>query len=108
MGTMLSRKLREMTAEDIAKIADTFTAFDNGTLEDKKGFCAAAETGEIAKHDFILTPGRYVGIEEQADDGEIFDEKMARLTTELSELFLKSEELQDEIRQRLGAIGYEL
>jgi type I restriction enzyme M protein len=108
MGTMRSRKLREMTVEDITKIADTFDAFDNGTLEDVKGFCAAVETKEIAKHDFILTPGRYVGIEEQDDDGELFDEKMLQLTTELSELFLKSEELQVEIKHRLGAIGYEL
>jgi type I restriction enzyme M protein len=107
MGTMISRKLREMTTKDIARIADTFDAFQNGTLEDVKGFCAAVETAEIAKHDYILTPGRYVGIEQQEDDGEPFEEKMTRLTAELSEMFLKSEELQDEIRQRLGAIGYE-
>ena len=55
-----------------------------------------------------MTPGRYVGIEEQEDDGEPFDEKMNRLTSELSELFEKSHELEDEIRKKLGAIGYEL
>lgn len=65
-------------------------------------------TQDIAKQDYILTPGRYVGIEEQEDDGEPFDEKMSRLTSELSELFAKSHELEAEIRERLGAIGYEL
>lgn len=108
MGTMVNRRLREMTTEDIAKIATTFQAFDNGTLEDVKGFCAAVTTDDIAKQDFILTPGRYVGIEEQEDDGEPFDKKMTRLTGELSEMFKRSRELEDEIRKRLGAIGYEI
>ena len=56
----------------------------------------------------ILTPGRYVGIEEQEDDGEPFEEKMDRLTSELSEMFTKSHELEAEIRKKLGAIGYEI
>lgn len=108
MGSMVNRRLREMTAEDIAKIAGAFTAFDAGTLEDVKGFCAAVATAEMAKQDYILTPGRYVGIEEQKDDGEPFDEKMTRLTGELSEMFKRSHELEDEIRKRLGAIGYDI
>lgn len=108
MGTMVNRRLREMTAEDIAKIAATFEAFDNGTLENEKGYCAAVSTEEIAKQDYILTPGRYVGIEEQEDDGEPFEEKMARLTGELSEMFKRSHELEEEIRKRLGAIGYDI
>ncbi len=108
MGTMISRRLREMTAEDIATIAATFTAFDDGTLEDEKGYCAAVTTEEIAKQGYILTPGRYVGIEEQEDDGEPFEEKMARLTSELSEMFKRSHELEEEIRRRLGEIGYEI
>jgi type I restriction enzyme M protein len=108
MGTMVNRRLREMTASDIAKIASAFTAFDDGTLEDVKGFCAAAATEEIAKQDYILTPGRYVGIEEQEDDGEPFEEKMTRLTGELSGMFKRSHELEKEIRKRLGAIGYEV
>lgn len=108
MGTMVSRRLREMTIEDIAKIATTFEAFDNGTLEDVKGYCAAVTTSDIAKQDYILTPGRYVGIEEQEDDGEPFEEKMTRLTGELSEMFKRSHELEDEIRKRLGAIGYDI
>ena len=103
LGTMVSRKLRELTDEDIAKIADTYKAYVAGTLEDQKGFCAVVTT-----QDYILTPGRYVGIEDQEDDGEPFEEKMSRLTSELSELFAKSHELEAEIKERLGAIGYEL
>ena len=66
------------------------------------------ELSGLAKQDYILTPGRYVGIEEQDDDGEPFEEKMARLTGELSELLVQSHKLEEEIRQKLGAIGYEL
>lgn len=115
MGKMVSRRLRELfyTNEDgsdgdILTIAKTFEAFNEGTLEDVKGFCAAVKTEEIAEQDYILTPGRYVGIEEQEDDGEPFEEKMTRLTSELSGMFKRSHELEEEIRQRLGAIGYEI
>ena len=93
MGTMVSRKLRELTEEDIDKIADTYKAFVDGTLEEIKGFCAAVDTTEI---------------EEQEDDGEPFEQKMNRLTSELSELFAKNHELEDEIRKKMGAIGYEI
>ena len=108
LGTMVTRKLRELTDEDIKKIADTYNAFVEGTLEDEKGFCAVVTTQDIAKQDYILTPGRYVGIEEQKDDGEPFEEKMGRLTSELSELFTKSHELEAQIKERLGAIGYDI
>jgi type I restriction enzyme M protein len=108
MGYMVDRKHRDLSDEDIAKLSDTFTAFQDGTLEAVKGFCAIASTEEIAKQDYILTPGRYVGIEEQEDDGEPFEEKMTRLTSELSEMFAKSHELENEIREKLGAIGYEI
>lgn len=108
LGTMVTRKLRELTDEDIAKIADTYNAYADDTLENVKGFCAVVDTEEIAKQDYILTPGRYVGIEEPEDDGEPFEDKMNRLTSELSELFAKSHELEAEIKEKLGAIGYEL
>lgn len=108
LGTMVTRKLRELTDVDIQRIADTYNAFVDGTLEDEKGFCAVVTTQDIAKQDYTLTPGRYVGIEEQEDDGEPFEEKMSRLTSELSELFAKSHELEAEIKERLGAIGYEI
>lgn len=108
MGYMVDRKHRDFTDEDIKKIADTFSAFQNGELESVKGFCAVADLEEIKKHDYILTPGRYVGIEEQEDDGEPFEEKMTRLTSELSDMFAKSRDLEEEIRRKLGAIGYEI
>lgn len=108
MGTMVTRKLREFTDDDIKKIADTYKAFADGTLEDVKGFCAVAGTDEIAKQDYILTPGRYVGIEEQEADDEPFDAKMTRLTGELSAMFAKSHELEEDIRKNMGAIGYEI
>ena len=108
MGHMVDRKHRDFTDEDIQKLADTFSAFQDGTLEDVKGFCAVADLQTIAKQDYVLTPGRYVGIEVQEDDGEPFEEKMARLTSELSDMFAKSHELEDEIRRKLGAIGYEI
>ncbi len=106
MGTMVSRKLRELTDEDIQKIAGTYQEFVNGTLEEVKGFCVAADLDEVAKQDYILTPGLYVGIEEQVDDGEPFEEKMGRLSAELSELFDKSHELETRIRENLEKIGY--
>ena len=108
MGHMVDRTHRDFTDEDIKLLADTFEAFQNGTLEDKNGFCAVASLQDIAKQDYILTPGRYVGVEEQKDDGEPFEEKMTRLTSELSEMFEKSHELEDGIRRKLGAIGYEI
>jgi len=108
IGSMVDRTHRDFSDEDVAKIADTFEAFQEGTLEDVKGFCAVVETAEIAKQDYILTPGRYVGIEEKEDDGEPFEEKMGRLTSELSEMFAKSHELEEEIRKKLRAIGYEI
>ena len=108
MGTMVTRKLRQLADEDIAKLTATFDAYENGTLEAKKGFCAIVDTTEIAKQDFILTPGRYVGIEEQQDDGEPFEDKMKRLTGELSELFAQSHGLEAQIKKNLKAIGFEV
>ena len=108
MGHMVDRKHRDFSDDDIQKLADAFEAFQKGTLEDVQGFCKVADLDEIAKQDYILTPGRYVGIEEQEEDGEPFEEKMKRLTSELGEMFQKSHELEEEIRKNLGAIGYEI
>ena len=113
---MVDRKHRDFTEGiqedgsfgDIDKLAKTFGDFQNGILEEVKGFCAVADIQEIEKQDFILTPGRYVGIEEAEDNGEPFEEKMTRLTSELSDMFAKSHELEEEIRKKLGAIGYEM
>ena len=108
MGYMVDRKHRDFTEADIQKLADIFTAFQEGTLEDVKGFCAVVSTEDIAKQDYILTPGRYVGIEDQEDDGEPFEDKMKRLTSELSDMFAKSNDLQNEIRKNLASIGFEV
>ena len=108
MGTMVSRKLRELTDDDIAKIADTYNSYVDGSLENAKGVYAVVDTEEIAKQDYILTPGRYVGIKDQEEDGEVFEEKMKRLTSELSNLFKQSHELEAEIKVKLGAIGYDI
>ena len=106
MGTMVTRKLRELQKADIKKIADTFDKYNDGTLENEKGFCAVVDLGDVAKQDYILTPGRYVGIAEQEDDGIPFQEKMDKLTTELSDLFAQSHDLEDEIRKQLASIGF--
>ena len=108
MGTMKSRKLRELSDDDIKKLGDTYDKYEAGTLENEKGFCAVVDTAEIAKHDYILTPGRYVGIKEQEEDKEPFDEKMKRLTGELSGLFEESHKLETEIRKQLKGIGWKI
>jgi len=108
MGYMADRTHKDFTDEDISKLADTFTAFQDGILEDVKGFCSVADIELIKKQDYILTPGRYVGIEDEEEDGEPFEEKMARLTYELSEMFKQSHDLEEDIKNKLGAIGYEI
>jgi type I restriction enzyme M protein len=108
LGTMVTRRLRELTDDDIRLLADTHRAFEAGTLEPVKGFSAVATIEDIKKQDYILTPGRYVGIEDAEDDGEPFEEKMARLTKELDGLFEESHRLEQEIKERLGAIGYDI
>ena len=109
MGDMVNRRLRELSDEDIKKIANTYIAWQNEDgYEDVQGYCKVASIDEIKEHDYILTPGRYVGIEEVEDNGEPFDEKMERLTNTLANQFKKSRELEEEIRKQLGGIGYEL
>ena len=109
LGTMVTRKLRElMPNTDIKKITDTFHAFQQGTLEDEKGFCAVCTTEQIAAQDFILTPGRYVGIAEDEGDGVPFEEKMTNLTGELKQLFEESKKQEEEIRLQLKKIGWEM
>ena len=108
LGTMVSRRLRELTDEDVERIAGVFSRFEEGTLTDEKGFCAVATTEEIARQDFVLTPGRYVGVADAEEDGEPFEEKMIRLTGELSELFAESRRAEEEIRRQLASIGLEV
>lgn len=109
MGQMVTRAVRELDEEkDIKKIADTFDAYREGTLEDEAGFCAVKTLDDIAAQDYILTPGRYVGIAKQEEDGEPFAEKMQRLTAELSGLFSESHRLEEEIKKQLGRIGFKI
>lgn len=106
LGHMVDRAHRDLSEGDIQKIADTYKAFVAGKDVQEAGFAHAAGLEEIEQNSFVLTPGRYVGLEEIEDDGEPFDEKMERLTAELSELFAQSHKLEDLIREQLGEIGY--
>ena len=108
IGYMKDRVLRDFTADDIAKIADTLHAWQQSDgYEDQAAFCKSATLEEIANNDFVLTPGRYVGTVEQEDDGVPFAEKMQNLTALLKEQFAKSAELEAEIKKNLGGLGYE-
>ncbi|MBH5328518.1 type I restriction-modification system subunit M [Eikenella sp. S3360] len=108
IGYMKDRVLRDFTADDIAKIADTFHAWQKSDgYQDTPAFCKSASLAEIAGNDFVLTPGRYVGTAEQEDDGVPFAEKMQNLTALLKEQFAKSAELEAEIKKNLGGLGYE-
>lgn len=104
LGTMVTRKLRELTEQDIRKISTTFDAFHAGTLEDEKGFCAIVNLDAIKEQRYILTPGRYVGIEESEDDDEPFEDKMQRLSKELKGLFEKSDALKEEILKSMSSM----
>ena len=109
LGEMIDRRHRELKDEDIEKISETYHKWRNkdGEYEDIQGFCKSATIEEIRSHEYVLTPGRYVGIEEIEDDGIPFDEKMINMTEELAELFAKSRHLEEEIRKNLGGIGYD-
>ncbi|OPY13834.1 MAG: Type I restriction enzyme EcoKI M protein [Syntrophus sp. PtaB.Bin001] len=110
LGTMIDRVHRELTAEDIRRIADTYHAWRGdksaGDYEDIPGFCKSATLDDIRHHNHILTPGRYVGAAEVEDDGEPFEEKMARLTAALREQTEKAEKLDRIIWANLEDIGY--
>ena len=98
---------RALDDADIERVAGTYHAWRDGAeYEDEPGFCHAATTDEIAGHDFVLTPGRYVGIEESEDDGEPFEEKMERLVAELAEQKAEGERLDDAIERSLEALGF--
>lgn len=106
IGHMVDRAHRDLSAEDIEKIAGTYKDFVSGKNVEEAGYAHVADLEEIEENNFVLTPGRYVGLEELEDDGEPFEEKMERLTTELSDLFEESHKLEDLIKKNLGEIGY--
>ena len=126
MGTMTDRTHRDLTDEDIARIADTYHAWKTTNderrttnsdasprssslvvrrYEDVPGFCKSATLDDIRGHGYVLTPGRYVGAAEVEDDGEPFDEKMARLAAELDAQFAESARMEAEIRRNLRGLG---
>jgi len=108
LGRMETRVHRVFDPDHVANVAETYHAWRNkgGTYEDVAGFCKSATLDEIKAHDFVLTPGRYVGAEEVEDDGEPFEEKMQRLTAELSAQMAEAAELDEQIRTALGGLGY--
>lgn len=109
LGFMKDRVLRDFTNDDIAKIADVFHAWQTGTdYQDEKGFCFSAKLEDMQKHDYVLTPGRYVGAAEAEEDSEPFAEKMQRLTAQLKSQFEESDRLEQVIKENLAGIGYEL
>lgn len=110
MGTMIDRRHKELTDEDIAKISGKYHTWrsKSGKYKDEAGFCKSAKLDEIRKHGHILTPGRYVGTEEVEEDAEVFEEKMKRLTGELSKQFKESDRFEKEIRLNLKHLGYEI
>jgi type I restriction enzyme M protein len=109
LGAMVDRRHRELTEDDIRKIADTYHTWRGETgkkYEDIPGFCKSATLDEVRKQQCILTPGRYVGAEEEEEDAEAFEQKMKRLTAELSGQMKHAQELDAEIRSNLERIGY--
>jgi type I restriction enzyme M protein len=110
IGRMKDRTHREFYEDDIAKIAGTYHNWrtKDGKYEDTKGFCKSTTLAEIQKHNFVLTPGRYVGIKDEMDDGIPFEEKMKKLTIELAGQIEEEVKINKEIKNHLGKIGFEM
>jgi len=112
IGRMISRKQKELTEEDIARIGDIYHSWRSKEWEQKykdvPGLCKSVGIDEIRKNSYILTPGRYIEFKEQEDDGVEFEEKMNKLTLELSDQMTKAKELDGEIKMNLRSIGYEI
>ena len=106
LGHMVDRAHRDLADADIEKISDTYAKFVRGEDVDQPGFAHVAATSEIEENSFVLTPGRYVGLEAEEEDSEPFEEKMERLTGELKALFEESNKLEEAIKTQLGELGY--
>ncbi len=109
MGSMISRVQRDLTSADLERIADTYHNWrgdGQGTYVDVPGFCRSATIEEIRAHEYVLTPGRYVGAEEQEIDEEPFEKKMYRLAEELREQQAKAKRIDAAIMQNLKELGY--
>ena len=112
LGSMISRKQRELTDKDIAKISDTYHNWRGKEYQEKykdvPGFCKAANIQEIRKNNYILTPGRYIDFAAAEEDGQAFEEKMQHLTATLKEQMQKAQTIDNLIKVNLGKIGYEI
>lgn len=109
LGYMKTRVIRDFKDDEIAKIEETYKKWRNQEgYEDIAGFCKSATLEEIAGHDFVLTPGRYVGIVHEEDDDTSFEEKMEYLTSTLAKQMEQEKILDDEIKEQLSKIGYSL
>lgn len=109
MGYMETRIHRELKAEEIKRISDTYHAWQKGQgYEDVVAFCKSATLEEVKQAEYILTPGRYVGLEVSEDDSETCERKMQQLTSELRTLLLTSRQLEMEIRTQLKGVGYDI
>ena len=110
IGSMISRKQKELTDADIAYIAETYHSWRSKDWEtqykDVPGFCKSANIEEVRKNNYILTPGRYIDFKEAEDDGEAFEDKMKSLVATLKEQMEKAGELDKAIKQNLEKIGY--
>lgn len=108
LGYMIDRVLRTFTAEDLEKIIGTFHKWKRSAADyaDIPGFCKSATTEEIAAHDFVLTPGRFVGAEDVEGDGEPYEDKMQRLVSNLNAQFTESAKLEQSIKASLSGLGY--
>ena len=110
LGRMVDRTHRELTEEDIRRIAGTYHAWRgekaSGDYEDIPGYCKSAKLDEVRKHGHVLTPGRYVGVEAQEDNGEPFEEKMKRLMAQLTEQMAESRRLDETICKNLDKLGF--
>jgi len=108
MGFMKTRRNRDLSDEDIKKIAGTYHNWQKGKDVDELGFAKSAKIEEIEKHNHILTPGRYVGIPEEDEDPEVFEEKMKRLTKELKGQMEEGKKLDEKIKENLKSVGWRL
>jgi len=110
MGHLIDRVHRELSDEDIVRIAGIYHAWrgeaDAGEYQDIPGFCRSATIEEVASYSYVLTPGRYVGAEDIEDEDEPFEDKMARLTASLEKQFDESESLETAIRRNLERLQY--
>ena len=110
MGQMVDRTHRELTDEEIARIADTYHAWrgekEAGEYKDVPGFRKSATLEEIRKHGYVLTPGRYVGAEAAEDDDDPFEEKMKRLVVQLREQQAEARRLDEAIWRNIKELGY--